>query len=206
MHKRIKTEVISSDIEIKNGILEETNNYIEEITKKYNNYGIKIINEFPEPKKIFLKEIRPRGYQKKNISVRRGVVSSENIEVGSFICELPCEIYLKYNFSDLKTNDSSFFYHPNLNLVLKVLDKNFSIIRKSCRPNVELKTLIIKNLNQKKFLAERANRNIVRFALYAIKEILPSEEIFIEMDYKYGNTNNIQKCNCGNKNLCLNGN
>ncbi|KAF7682903.1 hypothetical protein TCON_1884 [Astathelohania contejeani] len=148
--------------------------------------------------KFYLKEVRNRGYQNKAKGVQLGAFASDVIPYNTFICEL----YGVVRTSTEKIGkDNKYIFKVN-NFLIDCKDggdeKN---IRRSCRPNSQLKILRDTSVPYKKILVDKKrypnNMKHIRFGVFSTKKISPNEEILL-------NSHISGKCMCHLKEYCLN--
>lgn len=158
------------------------------------------IDKHPIKKSIELKEIRQRGFQRKE-DIKIGIKTNEDIKFNEFICILPAKITNNAIKNDefgalndtnqivnknkcMNKNDIKFSYYKD-GMFFCSTEKSF---RKGCRPNCVIKIKIL-------------NDEIIA-GVYAIRNIYTNEELILEFDYE--NENEIFNCICLNADFCLN--
>jgi hypothetical protein len=184
----------------------ESKNYIMKRIKEHVNQYNYVLKE----KNFHVKEIRNRGYQKKNVSCRKGIIIDEDITYGECILELNGHISLRDEYV-YKVDDviqSYVFYSPEYNLVMEC-NSDMKYLRRSCRPNSILKVIFREELPFKKEVYSMANGDncplrSARFCVFPIRNISAGEEILLKFDYEDGNKFYRHNCACTNSEYCLN--
>lgn len=128
-------------------------------------------------KSVSTREIRQRGFQRKN-SVKYGTKAEETIIFGDYI-SIPGNIYHKTKFDPYPCN---FVY-----FVQDYIFAGDNVFRKSCRPNTQVE---IRMVNKKATLVAMA-----------IRDIHINDEIVLPLDYE--NKGEGLVCICNDVDFCL---
>lgn len=109
-----------------------------------------------------------------------GLYSTKPFKDNSFISILSGEVETKQNYISEKINKywllgcpkPSVYFHPNLPIVIdqRGMGNHTRFIRKSCKPNCEIRTMII-------------NKQEITFGVFAIKEIKADQEITLPWEW-----------------------
>lgn len=142
--------------------------------------NIKQISQFIV-KKTSIKEIRQRGFQRKN-DIKTGVRADQDIKFNDIVGELTGSICSKND--KMEEKDANCYFFDGLDVFVTTKTKGF---RKSCRPNCVVK------------LRKKEEQYYV--LVFAIKNIHMNEELTIGFDY--GNTVENFKCICNDADFCL---
>lgn len=110
-----------------------------------------------------------------------GLYSTKNIKENGFISLFSGEIDTKQNYISEKMNKywllgcpkPSVFFHPSLPIVVdeRGLGNHTRFIRKSCKPNCEIRTIIV-------------NKQEITMGLYSIKEIKADSELTLPWEWE----------------------
>ena len=152
-------------------------------------------------KNLEVREIRNRGYQKKGTSTKYGLFATEPCDPGHFVCEFIGHVQLK-NLLTVKgakefpvTVTQSFVLYPLASIDLAVDARKFGTgtryARRSCRPNVQIKPIIIESTSS------------LSWGLFARNVIKPNSEILLPLDYQCGNGLFKYECACNTPDFCL---
>ena len=150
-----------------------------------------------------LREIRNRGYQKKNVASKYGIFADQEFQVGDLVVEFvgvlssvkELEIVEEETVNgSLGCNASYMLGFVKYQLILDAREYGniARFARKSCRPNVELKIVLLSSTPQP----------LVKFGLFATCNIAAAEEISLAIsEIPFSNVR--VDCTCGNGDLCL---
>jgi hypothetical protein len=155
-------------------------------------------------KNLEVREIKNRGYQKKGSSTRYGLFSLEQCDPGHFVCEFIGNLQQK-NILTVKgakefpvTVTQSYVLYPLASVDLAVDARKFGnacrYTRRSCRPNVHVKPVIVEGPNGAFSLS---------WGLFARNIIKSGGEILLPLDYQCGNVLFRYECACGAPEFCL---
>ncbi|RKP21631.1 hypothetical protein ROZALSC1DRAFT_20367 [Rozella allomycis CSF55] len=153
--------------------------------------------EFPlRPMSFTVKRIRNKGFPKKGNN-KFGIYAGQSIDAGRFIYEFRGIVQLKAmivsEISLVECNQSFVLFHPQLDFIVdaREVGDNGRFIRRSCRPNAEIRTIVTED--EKNF----------KFGIFAKTTISENEEIFIDVDFEHGNSCFVYECGCNNPEFCL---
>lgn len=155
-------------------------------------------------KNLEVREIRNRGYQKKGTSTKYGLFATEPCDPGHFVCEFIGHVQLK-NLLTVKgakefpvSVAQSFVLYPLASIDLAVDSRKFGTgtryTRRSCRPNVQIKPIIIESSSKDLALS---------WGLFARNVIRANNEILLPLDYQCGNGLFKYECACNAPDFCL---
>lgn len=155
-------------------------------------------------KSLEVREIRNRGYQKKGSSTKYGLFATEYCDPGHFVCEFIGHVQLKtlLNVKGAKevpvAVTQSFVLYPFASVDLAVDSRKFGTgaryARRSCRPNVQIKAIVIETGNGEYSLS---------WGLFARNVIKANSEILLPLDYQCGNGLFRYECACNAPDFCL---
>jgi hypothetical protein len=155
-------------------------------------------------KNLEVREIRNRGYQKKGTSTKYGLFATEPCDPGHFVCEFIGHVQLKNLLTVKGTKDfpvsvtQSFVLYPLASIDLAVDARKFGTgtryARRSCRPNVQVKPIIIESSSKDLTLS---------WGLFARNIIKANSEILLPLDYQCGNGLFKYECACNAPDFCL---
>lgn len=155
-------------------------------------------------KNLEVREIRNRGYQKKGSSTKFGLFALEFCDPGHFVCEFIGHVQLKQLLTVKGAKEypvsvpQSFVLYPLASIDLAVdarkFGNNVRYVRRSCRPNVQIKPIIVENENGEFSLS---------WGLFARNVIKANSEIFLPLDYQCGNGLFRYECACNAPEFCL---
>lgn len=156
-------------------------------------------------KNLEVREIRNRGYQKKGTSTKYGLFATEPCDPGHFVCEFIGHVQLKNLLTVKGTKDfpvsvtQSFVLYPLASIDLAVDARKFGTgtryARRSCRPNVQIKPIIIESSSSKDL--------VLSWGLFARNVIKANSEILLPLDYQCGNGLFKYECACNAPDFCL---
>jgi len=155
-------------------------------------------------KSLEVREIRNRGYQKKGSTTKYGLFATEQCDPGHFVCEFIGHVQQK-NLLTIKgakeypvSVTQSFVLYPLASVDLAVDARKFGsgarYVRRSCRPNVQIKPVIIEGPGSVQSLS---------WGLFARNIIKSNSEIFLPLDYQCGNGLFRYECACNAPDFCL---
>ncbi len=160
-------------------------------------------------KLVEVREIRGRGAQRKsavgmtNFSyMKLGVFTSVDISPGVFIIEYLGHVQVpqllqKKPGAPERVQQSLVLFIPNIKPSICIDARSIGNvsrhIRRSCRPNCEVKIVITGGTSGED----------VHVGIFARNSILENEELFLPIDFEHGNEYFRYECACGNSELCL---
>jgi hypothetical protein len=155
-----------------------------------------------EPQRAYIREIRNRGYQRKNLTVKHGIFSLSDIPFGEFIMEFVGEVKRKSTYvlspEDYLASSTNVLFHPQLDLIVdsKLVGNMGKLMRRSCHPNADLKLIFIQQNDQ------IVN---VSFGIFSSNCILQNEEITLPLGTIPRNPELKGRgdCACSNPEFCL---
>ena len=148
-------------------------------------------------KAIDVREIRSRGGQPKKGSVKKGMFVAQSVEPGQAICEFCGHVMrIETLFSRIHrvtTVQQSFVLFPvtKADVILDARKHGSAArwIRRSCRPNTTVKSVL--------------RGNDVHWFVFAKNALKPGDEIFLPLDWDAGNRFFRYECACSAPETCL---
>lgn len=148
-------------------------------------------------KAIDVREIRSRGGQPKKGSIKRGLFAAQSVEPGQAICEFCGHVMrietLFSRINRVTTVQQSFVLFPvtKADVIIDARKHGSPArwIRRSCRPNSTVKSVI-----------QGSDVHWFVFAKHALK---PGDELFLPLDWDAGNRFFRYECACNSPDTCL---
>lgn len=149
---------------------------------------------------ISLRSIKVRGQAKKSASSRVGLFSDGHFPPGIPLCTYAGEICTKDRFSGTKASTCTqsfvlFLSFLNLAVDSRKQGNVARFIRRSCRPNVQVRLLLADSFD--------ATPHPVSIQLISRSNIFPGEELLLPIDVDCGNRYFWYECACLNPEFCL---